>query len=116
MTAQSDWSYNDPGILKIDSDYANVSRLLTCLLFPFFKHYRPSRQPDFKDSIGRLDPEHWDDILMRIDRENRDTIEKEYADYHMFMIPNAVQLIFTICVRLELPHEVRYLALFIFDE
>jgi hypothetical protein len=72
--------------------------------------------PDFCDNIGRLDPEHWSDIILRMEKENRDAIEKEYINFRMFIIPEIVQLIFTVCIRLELPHEIRYLSLFIFDE
>lgn len=74
------------------------------------------RKPDFLDTSGRLDPDYWSDIFMRIDRENCAAVEKEYMYDHMFITPETVQLIFTICVRLEMPHEVRYLALFIYDE
>jgi len=80
------------------------------------QRYRPLRLPNFYDNSGRLNPDHWDDILLRMERENRDAIEKEYANYRIFIVPETVQLVFTICVRLELPHEIRYLALLIYDE
>ncbi|KAI6191230.1 Cyclin N-terminal domain-containing protein [Aphelenchoides bicaudatus] len=77
---------------------------------------KPARLPDFSDSNGRLDPDYWGDVIMRMEQENRDEIEKEYQGFHMFIVPEIVQLIFTICVRLEVPHEIRYFSLFIYDE
>jgi hypothetical protein len=98
-----------------DNSYDNVSYFFLALIV-FFQEFRPIRLPDFQNTCGRLDPDYWNDILLKIEKENRDAIESEYTNFRMFMVPETVQLIFTICVRLELPHEVRYLALIIFDE
>ncbi|KAI6226932.1 Cyclin N-terminal domain-containing protein [Aphelenchoides besseyi] len=79
--------------------------------------FLPRQFPDFKEQLrGHIECEHWDDVLLRILDENREAVSKEPVHFRTFMTSKAVQLVFTVCVRLELPHEVRYLAVAIFDD
>ncbi|KAI6173972.1 Cyclin N-terminal domain-containing protein [Aphelenchoides besseyi] len=79
--------------------------------------FLPRQFPDFKEQLnGHIEREHWDDVLLRIMDENREAVLKEHVHFRTFMTSKVVQLVFTICVRLELPHEVRYLAVAIFDD
>ncbi|KAI6243737.1 hypothetical protein M3Y99_00037200 [Aphelenchoides fujianensis] len=82
----------------------------------YASNFLPLQAPNFDDPSSQLHADHWADVLMRISAANQAAIDEEHVHFRSFMTAEAVQLIFTICVRLDLPHEVRYLALMIFDD
>lgn len=78
--------------------------------------FRPSKVPDFHSPLWRMDSDQWGDLLLRLEKENREFMDREFDSFRVFMTRQAVEFMFTLSVRLELPHEVRYLSLFIFDK
>ncbi|CAD5234987.1 unnamed protein product [Bursaphelenchus xylophilus] len=77
--------------------------------------YNPPRAPDFSNEEWRMSRDQWQDLIMRSITENREVIDEEFNGFNLFLSPKAVEFIFTLCVRLQLPHEVRYLAVHLYD-
>lgn len=49
-------------------------------------------------------------------QENRERIHNVNETFRMFIEPKTVQYLFTICLRMRLPHDVKYIALGLFSE
>lgn len=49
-------------------------------------------------------------------KENRERIENITDSFRIFFHPKTVQYLFTICLRLRLPQDVKYIAIGIFNE
>ena len=73
-------------------------------------------EPDFTEVSGRLSQELANDWMPILLKENQQRIENLTDTFNLFVHPKAVQYLFTICLRLRLPRDVKYLALNIFNE
>lgn len=56
-----------------------------------------------------------EEVVASLVKENTDFVADLPPGYGNYMEPEIVQYLFTICVRLNLPDDVRFLALDIFD-
>uniref|UniRef100_A0A914C1J0 Cyclin N-terminal domain-containing protein n=1 Tax=Acrobeloides nanus TaxID=290746 RepID=A0A914C1J0_9BILA len=73
-------------------------------------------EPDFSDRSAELHDELIPEWIATLLEENRDRIDGLTDVTRIWMRAEVVQYIFTICLRLHLPREVKYLALSIFDQ
>ncbi|KAI1720649.1 cyclin N-terminal domain-containing protein 1-like [Ditylenchus destructor] len=73
-------------------------------------------EPEFQDRSAGLHPDLWADWMSILVQENRDRVENISDVFRIFVQPPIVQYVFTICLRLRMSHEVKYLALGIFNE
>uniref|UniRef100_A0A1I7XBX8 CYCLIN domain-containing protein n=1 Tax=Heterorhabditis bacteriophora TaxID=37862 RepID=A0A1I7XBX8_HETBA len=72
--------------------------------------------PNFVYAGGALSTDYWSDWLCELALENADRIKSATENCNNFLTLESVQYIFTVCVRLRLPHEVRYTAAVIFEK
>ncbi|CAD5228230.1 unnamed protein product [Bursaphelenchus okinawaensis] len=77
--------------------------------------YNPQRIPDFTNDLWKMSRERWKDHILRMIKENQDYIDEEVNGYYIFLTSSNVEFIFTLCVRLQLPNDVRYLSILLFD-
>uniref|UniRef100_A0A915BGW3 Cyclin N-terminal domain-containing protein n=1 Tax=Parascaris univalens TaxID=6257 RepID=A0A915BGW3_PARUN len=72
--------------------------------------------PNFDDSHNSLSEDMYEDWLCILAAENIQRIHDAVEWDHVFLTSATVQYIFTVCVRLRLPHEVKYLAALIYND
>uniref|UniRef100_F1L9Y5 Cyclin N-terminal domain-containing protein 1 n=2 Tax=Ascaris TaxID=6251 RepID=F1L9Y5_ASCSU len=72
--------------------------------------------PNFDDSHNSLSEDLYEDWLCILASENMQRIHDAAEWDHAFLTSATVQYIFTVCVRLRLPHEVKYLAALIYND
>ncbi|CAD6192294.1 unnamed protein product [Caenorhabditis auriculariae] len=71
---------------------------------------------DFFSSIGLMPKIYWVDHLCEVKRQNKKNMESARPGDFDFLSPPVVQYIFTICIRLRLPHDVRYTAALLYSK
>ncbi|XGW05379.1 hypothetical protein V3C99_016050, partial [Haemonchus contortus] len=76
--------------------------------------YESGNDPEFLSKVGELPNDYRSDWLSELALQNSDSIMTTTANDNDYLTLETVQYIFTVCVRLQLPHEIRYLAVFIF--
>uniref|UniRef100_A0A915E362 Cyclin N-terminal domain-containing protein 1 n=1 Tax=Ditylenchus dipsaci TaxID=166011 RepID=A0A915E362_9BILA len=74
-----------------------------------------SIDPNFEEQAG-LHPELVTDWLSILIKENRERIENVNDTFRIFVHSKSVQYFFTICLRLRLPQDVKYIAIGIFND
>ncbi len=72
--------------------------------------------PDFDDPFSCVHPSLIDDWLSILAAENAERIAEANELDGIFLTSQAVQYVFTVCVRLRLPQEVKFAAVAIFDQ
>uniref|UniRef100_A0A914QEA9 Cyclin N-terminal domain-containing protein n=1 Tax=Panagrolaimus davidi TaxID=227884 RepID=A0A914QEA9_9BILA len=77
--------------------------------------YNRSTEPEFLDEIYAIPDELTDEILTELITDNTQYVESLPYGMGSYLSTDIVQYMFTICVRLRLPDDVKYLAMDIFD-
>ncbi|KAK6050588.1 hypothetical protein COOONC_11906 [Cooperia oncophora] len=70
--------------------------------------------PDFLSRTAELPSDYCSDWICELALQNSDRIMATTENDSDYMTLESVQYIFTVCVRLRLPHDIRYLAVLIF--
>ncbi|KAF7631015.1 hypothetical protein Mgra_00008722 [Meloidogyne graminicola] len=72
--------------------------------------------PDFKERTACLHKDLISDWISLLLHENRERIEKFDDTFRCFVNPKSVEYLFTVCLRLHLPPDVKYIALEIYNK
>ncbi|KAL7070053.1 hypothetical protein ACQ4LE_011070 [Meloidogyne hapla] len=72
--------------------------------------------PDFKERTSCLHRDLISDWISLLLAENRERIEKVDDTFRCFVNPKSVEYLFTVCLRLQLPPDVKYIALEIYNK
>lgn len=75
----------------------------------------PSHEPDFFDSTGACHHNYWSDCIAQIAVDIGERQKNSSPCEYDFLKPKLVEYIFTVCVRLRLPNEVRFTAALILN-
>uniref|UniRef100_A0AC34GEU2 Uncharacterized protein n=1 Tax=Panagrolaimus sp. ES5 TaxID=591445 RepID=A0AC34GEU2_9BILA len=76
----------------------------------------PSNIPSFRDEDYAVHNELSEEFLRILVSENSNFVENLLAGSGSYLTSNTVQYIFTICIRLRIPDDVKYFAIDIFDK
>ncbi|KAK5969771.1 Cyclin N-terminal domain-containing protein 1 [Trichostrongylus colubriformis] len=76
----------------------------------------PEPDPDFTSKTAELPPDYRSDWICELALQNSDRIMATTENDNDYLTLESVQYIFTVCVRLRLPHDIRYLAVLIFTK
>ncbi|CAI4227112.1 unnamed protein product [Auanema sp. JU1783] len=79
-------------------------------------HPMSNADPNFTYDGGTLCRDYWPDWLAQLATNNVYRINNTITEAYDFLTLDSVQYIFTICVRLRLPHDVRFVAALLFDK
>uniref|UniRef100_A0AC35FDN1 Uncharacterized protein n=1 Tax=Panagrolaimus sp. PS1159 TaxID=55785 RepID=A0AC35FDN1_9BILA len=77
--------------------------------------YNRSTVPEFHDEIYAVPDELTDEILSELINDNTQYVENLPYGMGSYLSTDIIQYMFTICIRLRLPDDVKYLAMDIFD-
>nr|CAD2208019.1 unnamed protein product [Meloidogyne enterolobii] len=72
--------------------------------------------PDFKERTACLHRDLISDWISLLLAENRERVENVDDTFKCFVNPKSVEYLFTVCLRLQLPPDVKYIALEIYNK
>ncbi|CAJ0607072.1 unnamed protein product [Cylicocyclus nassatus] len=75
----------------------------------------PVVNPNFTYNAAELPSDYTSDWICELALENSDRIMKSHEHDTIYLTLESVQYIFTVCIRLRLPSDIRYLAVLIFS-